>query len=207
PAGIRTALGQRSLLHPSGDLQVFERDRVGVAYQVERHLVVKVLALASHLLMLLSDRLTGLLLMPTALRATRPECVCLGQRLFGRTVVLGILDRLPSEVMSHTLSPIATPASCLLRGKGGSGTAAHEQPAYQPAASRLTGPVLIWPSIGRALRRAIRPPPLRQGQQAVLQTRTVALLLVGEGVQAILALEARAPWLCTCRRTAHALRG
>src|SRR5262249_12068110 len=57
PAGIRTALGQRSLLHPSGDLQVFERDRVGVAYQVERHLVVKVLALASHLLMLLSDRL------------------------------------------------------------------------------------------------------------------------------------------------------
>src|SRR5215468_711163 len=83
--------------------------------------------------------------------------MCLGQRFFGLTVVPGILDRFPSDVMSNTLSPISTPASCPVVGKSCIGTSAHEKLAYQPSASRLTVTVLILPSIGRDHRTAIRP--------------------------------------------------
>ena len=46
-------------------------------------------------------------------------------------------------------------------------------------------------------------PNLGQDERAVLQPRTVAMLVVGEGVVAVLAMKARKAWLFTGLKTAE----
>jgi hypothetical protein len=77
-----------------------------------------------------------------------------------------------------------------MRGNGSTGTSAHEIQAYQPSASFADRDRL-----GRPLKRAMEsngdPANCRQAEHATIQHRAVAILGIGEGVVAGLALEAR----------------
>ena len=61
PSPIADALGEGMIAHQVGDPQVFQIDHIVLAHQRERGLVVKVRALAPHMLVLLRALGHGLL--------------------------------------------------------------------------------------------------------------------------------------------------
>src|SRR5262249_14295975 len=79
PAGSTDALGQVVVPHPSGDPHVFQRAGVVLPEQRQRRLVVDILALASHLLVLLGQHVPGLVATPAALLAPTHPLLRLGQ--------------------------------------------------------------------------------------------------------------------------------
>ena len=60
PSRVTDALGEMMILHHPFDIQIFHGDRVELAYDLERRLVMKIGALASDLLMLPGQKLNRL---------------------------------------------------------------------------------------------------------------------------------------------------
>jgi hypothetical protein len=96
--------------------------------------------------------------------------------------------------------PKSIPVSCPVDGSGCRGTSAQEKLTYQPSASREIVTVLGVPSSGRDQRSASRP---GQDQEALVQRRSIADLLVGQGVIAIAPLKAG---VAGCLASLHAAK-
>jgi hypothetical protein len=138
-------------------LQGLDVDRVVLAHERERRLVVEVAALLADILMLLGAALHRLRATTAPfLAAGHPLLRCL-QRALGLPIVARVRHDLPvrreKEHRASHIDPVATP----VRGSGAMGTSVHEKQTYQPSASRRMVTVLIVPASGRDQWTARRP--------------------------------------------------
>src|SRR5262249_58588861 len=93
-AGIADARGGVRVPSLRGDPQVFKVESVVVTHYVERHLLVKVLPLASDFLVLLRQQFSRFIAALAALLATGDEFLRLHQGFLGRAGVAWGLDAL-----------------------------------------------------------------------------------------------------------------
>jgi hypothetical protein len=116
-----------------------------------------VVALAPDLLMLLRAQCDRLLAAVAALflRLTRRSARLIACSALWRW--RGFSTAQPSAVAGKTVNPASMPASLPVGGRGCVATAAREQPAYQPSASRQRVTVLGVPWSGRCNYTGIRP--------------------------------------------------
>src|SRR5262245_30739784 len=94
-AGITAALGQVRVSHQIGDPQVFQMVSAVVADQLEGGLIMEVAPLPPHLLVILGERLSGLLAALAALLAASGPLLRVGELLLRLPIMTGIRYRLP----------------------------------------------------------------------------------------------------------------
>src|SRR5581483_7827060 len=190
PARITDALGEMAVPYHVGDPQIFEIDGVVLAQQHERRLVVEVRALALHLLMRLAKAAHRLAAPFAALLAAAHPFVGLGELLLRFAVVTRILDRFPISGDEEHLQAYVYARLASGGWQGLRGNISARDDGIPPI--RFFGDR---DGFGRAFQRA-RPAhgdasDLAQHEKAVIESRAVAILLVGETVIAVAPLEAR----------------
>jgi hypothetical protein len=144
-----------------GRLDCLPGDRVILAHERARCLVVEGGALAAHLLLRLCQRAHRRTAPMTALLARGDPPLALHQRALGAAGVPGVSTGSPAAVRSNPFTPTAMPGSRPgsrpASGNGCTGTAAQAIALYQPSASWETVPVLGVPANGRDQWTALRP--------------------------------------------------
>src|SRR5262249_14756247 len=188
PPGIADALGEVMVPDHIADLQIFQVDRVVRAHQGEGRLVVEVAPLALDLLLLLGASPDGFPPPFAAFLPARDTSLGLLQSLLGFAVVAGIVydvavRRDEKDLQPHVYARLASGTGQWLYGHLGAGE--RHIPAVRHARDR--------DQLGRALKQTMEPdgntPDLGETEYATIQHGAVAILWIGEGVIAVLALE------------------
>ena len=190
PTGIRDALSKGVILNHVTDPQVFMVYRVVLPNQRERRLVVKILPLVADVLMRSGEERDGLASPMAPLLAPRHSALAASQIGVRLAIVTRRGDRLPVGQRGEGLQPqinsrLLAGARNWLYGHVRAGE------SHMPTVSLMRDR----DGLGHALNRA-RPmhadaPNLGEDEEAVVKPRTIAVLLEGEGVDAVAALE---PW-------------
>jgi hypothetical protein len=157
PPRILNRLGEMVVPDHVGRLQILMVNRVVFAQQRERCLEVKVLSLATYLLMRFGKQDNRFLAAVAALLAPGYPTLRAFQRALGFTIPAGEKMRVPFDRVANASIPRSMPVSCLVPGKGCIGASTQEMQTYQPSASQVIVTVLGIPSMGRLQRMAIRP--------------------------------------------------
>jgi hypothetical protein len=139
------------------NLQVLKIDDIILAHQLERRLMMKVVALPTDLLMLLAQKMHRFAAALAALLATGHPPLRLLELPLRFAVVRGFSTASPADVIRNTFNPTSMPVSRPVAGRGSVGTSAQEKQTYQPSASWIMVTVLTVPTRSRLHFTAIRP--------------------------------------------------
>src|SRR5262249_21509784 len=182
PSGVRNALCKMVVSHQVFDLQVFEFDETEAIDQFFRFLEMMISSLPGNGLMFLRQQANRLLSPPAALVTTRNPSLCLLQRRFRFSIVLGTLDQFVIGQMCERLDADINPDRYIWREDHGLVFDFFDREDHIPAIGFALDRTGLDRSFDRTRQKHRDLADLRQMQPVCLLIQLEAALLISERV-------------------------